>query len=177
MGEGDEDVDIDDDEAALAAYNAGPTVVLEEGGIPEYQETQNYIDQITDARVTLTVRDVRDADGRIALLREDIGRAGGWLPFDRYMAAVLYTPGLGYYANGSVKFGAMPSSGSDFVTAPEMGGLFAATMARAIAPVLRELATRLQNRESIRDLDLPIVVDGQQRWWRIAASPRRDWPR
>ncbi|MDR6788632.1 diguanylate cyclase (GGDEF)-like protein/PAS domain S-box-containing protein [Sphingomonas sp. BE138] len=43
-----------------------------------------------------------------------------------------------------------------------------------VAPVLRELATRLQNRESIRDLDLPIVVDGQQRWWRIAASPRRD---
>jgi hypothetical protein len=29
-----------------------------------------------------------------------IESAGGWLPFDRYMAAVLYTPGLGYYARG-----------------------------------------------------------------------------
>ena len=36
----------------LAAYNAGPTVVLEEGGIPEYQETQNYIDQITELSET-----------------------------------------------------------------------------------------------------------------------------
>lgn len=36
----------------LAAYNAGPTVVLEEGGIPEYQETQNYVDQITELSET-----------------------------------------------------------------------------------------------------------------------------
>jgi hypothetical protein len=35
------------------------------------------------------------------------------------MALALYAPGLGYYANTSRKFGAMPSSGSDFVTAPE----------------------------------------------------------
>jgi len=43
-----------------------------------------------------------------------------------------------------------------------------------VAPVLRELATRLRNREAIRDLNLPVVVGGEQRWWRIAASPRRD---
>lgn len=36
----------------LAAYNAGPTVVLEEGGIPEYQETQDYVDQITELSET-----------------------------------------------------------------------------------------------------------------------------
>jgi hypothetical protein len=49
-----------------------------------------------------------------------IEREGGWLPFDRFMALALYAPGLGYYANDLRKFGAMPASGSDFVTAPEM---------------------------------------------------------
>jgi SAM-dependent MidA family methyltransferase len=33
-----------------------------------------------------------------------------WLDgFDRFMALALYTPGLGYYANDSTKFGAMPA--------------------------------------------------------------------
>ncbi|MEH3102307.1 MAG: EAL domain-containing protein [Sphingomonas phyllosphaerae] len=43
-----------------------------------------------------------------------------------------------------------------------------------VAPVLRDLAVRLRNREAIRDLTLPVTVTGEQRWWRIAASPRRD---
>ncbi len=43
-----------------------------------------------------------------------------------------------------------------------------------VAPVLRDLNLRLQNRESVRDLDLPVTIAGEQRWWRIAASPRRD---
>ena len=58
-------------------------------------------------------------------------RAGGWLPFDRFMALALYAPGLGYYANASRKFGQMPASGSDFVTAPELTPLFGRTLARA----------------------------------------------
>lgn len=36
----------------LAAYNAGPTVVLDEGGIPNYEETQNYVSQINDLAET-----------------------------------------------------------------------------------------------------------------------------
>ncbi|WP_241491964.1 putative bifunctional diguanylate cyclase/phosphodiesterase [Sphingomonas endophytica] len=43
-----------------------------------------------------------------------------------------------------------------------------------VAPVLRELATMLKHRESVRDLELPITVRGERRWWQIAASPRRD---
>ena len=77
----------------------------------------------------------------LAHLRQDIAAAGGWLPFDRYMAAVLYTPGLGYYANGSVKFGAMPSSGSDFVTAPEMTPLFGQALAVQLRQALDATGT------------------------------------
>jgi SAM-dependent MidA family methyltransferase len=68
------------------------------------------------------------------LLAAEIRRAGGWLPFDRFMAIALYAPRLGYYANDSRKFGQMPSSGSDFVTAPEMTPLFG----RALAAQLRD---------------------------------------
>ncbi len=62
--------------------------------------------------------------------------AGGWLPFDRFMAMALYEPGLGYYARGTPVFGTMPASGSDFVTAPELSPLFGATLARAVEEAL-----------------------------------------
>ena len=71
-----------------------------------------------------------------ALVGESVRRAGGWLPFDRYMALALYAPGLGYYANDTRKFGQMPSSGSDFVTAPEMSPLFGQALAAQVADAL-----------------------------------------
>ena len=70
-----------------------------------------------------------------ALLREEIRASGGFLPFSRFMERCLYAPGLGYYSAGSAKFGAA----GDFVTAPELGPLFAACVASAVAPVLQEL--------------------------------------
>jgi len=70
-----------------------------------------------------------------------IARAGGWIPFDRFMALALYAPGLGYYATDSRKFGTMPSSGSDFATAPEMTPLFGATVAVQVADALRATGT------------------------------------
>jgi SAM-dependent MidA family methyltransferase len=79
-----------------------------------------------------------EADSVSADLREHLARLiaehGGWLPFDHYMAAVLYTPGLGYYARPRPLFGADARSGSDFVTAPELSPLFA----RALAVQLRQ---------------------------------------
>ena len=66
-----------------------------------------------------------------------IGEAGGWLPFDRFMALALYAPGLGYYARDSRQFGMMPSSGSDFVTAPELSPLFGRTLAAQVAQALQ----------------------------------------
>ena len=65
-----------------------------------------------------------------------IQASGGWLPFDRFMALALYEPGLGYYSRSSRQFGAMPSSGSDFVTAPELSPLFGQTLARQVAQAL-----------------------------------------
>ena len=69
------------------------------------------------------------------LIQEQILAAGGAIPFSRFMESCLYTPGLGYYSAGATKFG----EAGDFVTAPELGPLFAATVADAIAPVLRAL--------------------------------------
>jgi SAM-dependent MidA family methyltransferase len=67
------------------------------------------------------------------LVHRAIAQAGGWLPFDRFMALALYAPGLGYYANGLRKFGTLPSSGSDFVTAPELSPLFGRALAVQVA--------------------------------------------
>jgi SAM-dependent MidA family methyltransferase len=69
-------------------------------------------------------------------IRSLIVQRGGWLPFDEFMQAALYTPGMGYYANSLQKFGRMPSSGSDFVTAPELSPLFGQCLARQISQVL-----------------------------------------
>ena len=63
--------------------------------------------------------------------------AQGWLPFDQFMSLALYEPGLGYYANQQPKFGIMPQSGSDFVTAPELSPLFGAALAQQVAEALR----------------------------------------
>jgi SAM-dependent MidA family methyltransferase len=81
-----------------------------------------------------------DADARAhserlaALIRAEIAAAGGALDFARYMELALYAPGLGYYSAGATKFGAA----GDFVTAPELGFVFARCLARALAPALRE---------------------------------------
>ena len=92
----------------------------------------------------------------LAALRERIAtemqQSGGWLGFDRFMELALYAPGLGYYANGSTKFGTMPQgtrkkdgsvtgAGSDFVTAPEMTALFGYTLAQPLAQALQATGT------------------------------------
>ena len=71
-----------------------------------------------------------------------IAQAGGWLGFDQFMAMALYTPGLGYYANDTAKFGALPDSGSDFVTAPEISPAFGQLVAVQIAEALVRTGTQ-----------------------------------
>lgn len=70
-----------------------------------------------------------------AVICAEIAAAGGALDFARYMELALYAPGLGYYSAGAQKFGAA----GDFVTAPELGFLFARCMAHALAKDLRDL--------------------------------------
>lgn len=71
-----------------------------------------------------------------AFIDRQIERAGGRLPFDRYMASALYAPGLGYYTAGATKFGA----DGDFVTAPEISSLFSRCVARQCVEVLGQLS-------------------------------------
>ena len=72
----------------------------------------------------------------VRLIREAIARQGGWLPFDRFMALALYAPALGYYTTPGRKFGALPSSGSDFITAAELSPLFGKSLANQIRQAL-----------------------------------------
>lgn len=76
-------------------------------------------------------------------MAEAIASAGGWIGFDRFMQLALYTPGLGYYANANPKFGTLPESGSDFVTAPELSPVFG----RLLAAQVREALDRTQTHE------------------------------
>ncbi len=82
------------------------------------------------------------SDALAASIRARIDAAGGWIPFDRYMEAVLYAPGLGYYAAGARKFGDA-SAGGDFVTAPEISPLFAQALAAQIAQLFERCAPRI----------------------------------
>jgi SAM-dependent MidA family methyltransferase len=72
----------------------------------------------------------------VALIRNEIA-AEGPMPFSRYMELCLYAPGLGYYSAGKTKFG----PAGDFVTAPELGDLFARVVAGTLAPTLAELGS------------------------------------
>ena len=58
-------------------------------------------------------------------------RESGMIPFSRFMERALYEPGLGYYSAGLHKLGAS----GDFVTAPELGELFTACLARQVMEV------------------------------------------
>ena len=71
-----------------------------------------------------------------ALIDAQIAAAdNGAIPFSRFMELALYAPGLGYYSAGASKFGAA----GDFVTAPELGPVFAACVAESVAPVLQQI--------------------------------------
>lgn len=69
------------------------------------------------------------------MIREEIAGSDGAIPFSRFMELALYAPGLGYYSAGASKFG----QAGDFVTAPELGPIFAACVAESVAPVLQQI--------------------------------------
>ncbi|MBV5336273.1 class I SAM-dependent methyltransferase, partial [bacterium] len=65
-------------------------------------------------------------------IADEIGSAGDWIGFDRFMALALYAPGMGYYSGGAHKFGAA----GDFVTAPEISPVFSQTLGAQVAQIL-----------------------------------------
>jgi SAM-dependent MidA family methyltransferase len=69
-------------------------------------------------------------------IREEID-AHDTIPFARFMEMALYAPGLGYYSAGKHKIGAA----GDFITAPEMGSMFARSLARQCAQIIDQLGT------------------------------------
>ena len=74
-----------------------------------------------------------------ARIAAEIGAAGGWIGFDRYMAMALYEPGLGYYSSGTRKFGAA----GDFVTAPELSPFFGQCVATQVSQWFDEAPRRV----------------------------------
>lgn len=71
----------------------------------------------------------------IAHIIQQINSHGGQISFTDFMHAALYAPGLGYYNAGAIKFGAA----GDFVTAPELGGLFAKCLAKQCVQILKSM--------------------------------------
>ncbi len=69
-----------------------------------------------------------------AVMREKI-RQEGPISFSDYMEMALYEPGLGYYSAGLQKFG----EGGDFVTAPQLGDIFA----RCLATQIEQISTAI----------------------------------
>ena len=77
-----------------------------------------------------------------ALIQAEIARNGGWIPFDQYMNAALYTPNLGYYANELSPFSMWADQG-DFITAPLLTPLFGVALAEQALEVF-ELIKHVQ---------------------------------
>lgn len=64
----------------------------------------------------------------------------GWLPFDEYMNAALYTPRLGYYSNDGSPFSEFGAKG-DFITAPLLSPLFGACVAEQALEVFERIGS------------------------------------
>ncbi len=83
----------------------------------------------------LSAEERRRSERVTDILIDEIQRNGGVIDFARFMEVALYAPTLGYYSSASPKFG----ESGDFVTAPELGNLFARCLARQIIEVFEKI--------------------------------------
>lgn len=74
------------------------------------------------------------------LIRAKIDEEGP-ISFSTFMEMALYQPGLGYYSAGLNKFG----ESGDFVTAPELGDIFARCLAKQVEQVATALGAKGQS--------------------------------
>ena len=70
------------------------------------------------------------------LIQQKITDCNGWIDFATFMHMALYTPNLGYYSGGNVKFAHSVKGGGDFITAPQISPLFSRTLARQAVQIL-----------------------------------------
>ena len=77
--------------------------------------------------------DTTDQTPALAMFRTLLGANKNWLDFASFMHHALYDSKYGYYTGDAYKFG----SRGDFITAPEISGLFGRTIARQVAQVLQ----------------------------------------
>lgn len=77
-------------------------------------------------------RDDRGDAALVEILRDEIARAGGFLPFDRFMLQCLQHPERGYYRRGRTRAG----HGGDFLTAPEAHPAFGGALSRQLEELL-----------------------------------------
>ncbi len=68
------------------------------------------------------------------IIKDKIEKTGS-ISFAQFMHMALYQPGFGYYSSGNHKFG----KEGDFVTAPELGDLFAKSMASQFSQVIHTI--------------------------------------
>ena len=77
--------------------------------------------------------DTSDQALTLAIFKTLLGENKNWLDFASFMHHALYDSKNGYYTGNAHKFG----SHGDFITAPEISGLFGRTIAKQVAQVLQ----------------------------------------
>ena len=82
-----------------------------------------------------TAEEQAHSDKLVRVIADEIAASGGKISFARFMELTLYAPGLGYYVAGKYKFGVQ----GDFVTAPEIGSLFARCLAHQCQTILTSM--------------------------------------
>lgn len=99
---------------------------------PAYDPAQQALD------LGLPIPREQETEVSHALVRKICQAAAGdnGIPFSNFMNLALYDPEFGYYSAGKHKFGAE----GDFVTAPELGPVFAYCLADQCEQVLRTVA-------------------------------------
>lgn len=101
-------------------------------------------------------------------IRAEIASTGP-LEFARFMELALYAPGLGYYSAGRTKFGA----DGDFVTAPELGDVFARCLARGSAPVIEAIGPAGTTVFELGGGSGALCVDLMLAWQAMGCAPGR----
>jgi SAM-dependent MidA family methyltransferase len=72
-----------------------------------------------------------------SIIKNKVLSSGGHIPFSLYMELALYHPQYGYYTSTLPKFG----KSGDFVTAPEIGNLFAKCLSKEIVNIFTNIKT------------------------------------